>query len=204
MSEIRLGILSDDKLDYQFVVSLLRLADARGVTKAIFANGDVGRLDEGRNRVAAEFLKTDAEWLLWLDTDMVFTPVDFDNILRRGGMGNPIVTGLYYRASDPPTPCAMRYKDGHARVLTTVAPNKAISVDTAGFGFMLTHREVLEKMAPQYNPTHPWFDNGQIGPNGQALADDSSFCFRAKELGYDIILDTSIRLGHIKAKPIYG
>lgn len=201
---VRLGILSDDQLDYLFVVSLMRLADARGITKAIFANGDVGRLDEGRNRVAGEFLKTDAEWLLWLDTDIVFTVQDFDKLLMRGKT-NPIVSGLYFRASDPPTPCAMRYKDGRARVLETVPPGKVISVDTAGFGFMLTHREVLEKMLAQdFNPTHPWFDNGQIGPAGQTLADDASFCWRAKQLGYDIILDTDVRVGHIKPRPLYG
>ena len=202
---VRLGILSDEKMDYQFVVSLLRLADARGLTKAIMANGDVGRLDEGRNRVAGEFLRTDAEWLLWLDTDMAFTPLDFDNLMQRAKQGNPIASGLYYRASDPPTPCAMRYKDGHAKAITAPPKGKTISVDTAGFGFMLTHREVLEKMlAEDFNPTHPWFDNGERGPAGQTLADDASFCWRAKKLGYDILVDTNVLIGHIKAGVLYG
>lgn len=199
---VRIGVLSDEKLNYLMVVSLMRLADARGLTKVIFANGDVGRLDEGRNRVAEEFLRSGAEWLLWVDTDMVFSPQDFDALLARGA---PIVSGLYYRASDPPTPCMMRYKDGHARVVKDWPKAKTISVDTAGFGFMLTHREVFEKIAAeQFNPTHPWFDNGQIGPSGQTLTDDASFCWRAKQLGYNILVDTAVVIGHLKPQVIRG
>ena len=202
MPGIRLGILSDEKLDFQFVVSLMRLADARGITKALFANGDVGRLDQGRNVVAKAFLETDAEWLLWIDTDMVFEPQHLDQLLAHK---QPIVSGLYYRASDPPTPCMMRYKDKQARVVKDWPKKKLIAVDTAGFGFMLTHRDVLEKIASKrFSPTHPWFDNAQAGPGGQSLADDSSFCVRAALCGYQVLVDTSVRIGHIKQAVLYG
>ena len=100
----------------------------------------------------------------------------------------------------------MRYNEhGRAKVVQGWSRGKTVSVDTCGFGFMLTHREVLSKMlAEQFNPTHPWFDNGQLGPAGQTLADDASFCWRAKQLGYDILVDTSVGIGHIKSAVIRG
>ena len=96
-----------------------------------------------------------------------------------------------------------RYKDGHTKTVKDFRNGSVISVDVAGLGFMLTHREVLEKMAAaHFSQYRPWFDNSALGPAGQPLADDSSFCARAKELGYNILVDTAVVLGHIKPKVI--
>ena len=201
---VTIGVMADHHLDFVMVRDLVKLIHDRWNEiggRVIWAIGDVGHLDIGRNRVAENFLKeTTSEWLLWLDTDMSFRATDFDALYHRGAS---IVSGLYYRDTDPPTPCMFRYKDGHAKVLKDFRPGAMVSVDVAGMGFMLTHREVLEKMAAaRFSQYRPWFDNSALGPAGQPLADDSSFCARAKELGYNILVDTAVVLGHIKPKVI--
>lgn len=198
--------MTDENLPSIMVRDLVYLLRNRRIDGGvIWAEGDVGRLDEGRNKVADEFVRSSNDWMLWIDTDMAFTANDFDKLLARAKMGNLIVSGLYYRATNPPTPCMMRYKDGRVRVLKDWPKNAVVSVDTVGLGFILTHREVFEKIAAQgYSQSHPWFDNGQRGPAGQTLSDDSSFCFRAKEVGFDILVDTSAVIGHIKPRVLRG
>ena len=41
-------------------------------------------LDVGRNRLAAAFLDTSAEWLLMVDTDMTFPPDALERLLANG------------------------------------------------------------------------------------------------------------------------
>src|SRR3990167_9032 len=198
------GSMAVHHLEYMMVRDLVALLHGRvpeiGV-RVIFAHGDVGRLDKGRNRVVEHFLERDTEWLLWIDSDMTFNPSDFDALYRRAQAGNKIVSGLYYRDSDPPTPCMFRYQNaGDRKFLRVVKEFRKgpMNVDGVGLGFCLVHRSVYEKIPA------PWHDNTLKGPGGDGLADDSSFCYQAQQAGFQIVVDTSVVLGHIKPTVLLG
>lgn len=59
------------------------------------------RVDHNRDRICIEFLKTDNEWLLMLDSDMVF-PEDIG--IRLSAWEKPIVGGLYFHRGESHDP----------------------------------------------------------------------------------------------------
>lgn len=210
LGRIAIGMITDSYVNRETVSCLLRLERQRHDRLGGFidAYGDVGHLDIGRNRVISNFLSTDNEWLLWVDSDMVFTPTDFDALTFRAQQGWNITSALYVRDTDPPTPCAFRYVQEedriHSRVVELPAKDKVMKVDAVGFGFVLMHRDVFTKIATKaFNPARLWCDNSVVGPHGQPLSEDMSFCLRAKDVGFDIALDTAVRVGHVKTRVLY-
>jgi GT2 family glycosyltransferase len=79
-----------------------------------------------------------------------------------------------------------------AALATKTAP---FTVSYSGFGFMAVRRNVLESM--EYPWFHPRFvDHGAFH---DFTAEDVSFCWRAQELGHQIWVDPSVRVGHQKS-----
>jgi hypothetical protein len=78
---------------------------------------------------------------------------------------------------------------------------KYLSVEYVGMGFMLIKKEAVEKIK------YPWFchplQNLGKGEDGSEIIDmtseDVSFCKNLKEAGVDIMIDTSVRIGHLKS-----
>lgn len=199
---VTIGIVHDDKIDAQFVVSLVQLLSTRRdniMGRVAFRGGVVGRLDRGRTDVIRLFLENEAleaDWLLMVDSDMVFGTPQFDRILETADpVTRPIVTGLYLRASQPPSPCVFELKDGHLRIKDNIQPDKVQRIDSAGLGFTLAHRAALEHMREE---TGGWCDNSDTNGHGEPLADDASFFQRARQSGFPIYLDSAVEVGHVK------
>jgi hypothetical protein len=129
--------------------------------------------------------------ILWVDTDNICeTPADPNLAIQQLLQCNvPIVSGLY-RA---------KQKEGfqYAAWMDAKIPDKPgftpvmsytgnfIQVDTIGFGFCLTSREVFEKIPP------PWFPWTTVAPS-----EDFNFCIKAREYGYKINVFTDVKLQH--------
>jgi hypothetical protein len=67
-------------------------------------------------------------------------------------------------------------------------------VSYVGFGFMSIKKSVMDSME------YPWFHPRYVdyGNFHDFTAEDVSFCWKAQELGHEIWVDPSIRLGHQK------
>lgn len=102
--------------------------------------------------------KTDTEWLLWVDSDVVISPESFKKLWdNRDVEKRPIVTGVYFTTDTPeeplmiPMPTVFNFVDdkdggfGLARV-HPLPENKLIQVGAAGMGFVLMHRSVVKKI----------------------------------------------------------
>jgi hypothetical protein len=104
--------------------------------------------------------KTNYEWLLWVDSDVVISPDTFKLLWdNKDAKERPLVSGVYFTTDNPeeplmvPMPTVFSFvNDGDGGFgLTRVHPlpeNKLIKVDAAGFGFILMHRSVVEKVRP--------------------------------------------------------
>lgn len=194
------GVMHDHQVDAPFMVSLVRLVQAAPV-RVMFHGGLISQFDKARNAVFKDFLaNTDAEWLLMLDSDMVFTTQQVGQLIAAADPEtNPITGGLYYQLTQPANPVAGVWEDGYSRHWRGEEGQGLVPVDMIGFGFTLIHRVVLEEMG------EPWCDNARRGPNGQSMSDDFGFCYRAKnELSYPITLNTDVVLGHVKPIVWYG
>lgn len=106
--------------------------------------------DHNRNIIVADFLKSDAEWLFWVDSD---TMVPAGAIERMLAQGKTLVSGLYYGKNPPHPPIAyVKYNGAYTPIDKNQKWEKGeiIPIDAPGMGCMLTHRSVFEDILKSY------------------------------------------------------
>lgn len=163
-------------------------------------------LDTERNNVVAMFNATDADVLLFVDSDLEFTPEDVAKVVAAADPLR-IVGGAYYNQY-PEGLCPVAYEWRHddelgvenlkpiTRTLTGLA-----EVDAVGTGFMAIHRDTLRLLADHYlNPT-PWF--AELPIRGIQMGEDLTFCCRAKALGVSVFVDMDVNLTHYKTAAVH-
>jgi GT2 family glycosyltransferase len=129
---------------------------------------------------------TDYDYVMWIDSDMVFTPDDFQELLN---YDLPIVSGIAKMATG-------EWNCGKLDLINfSVEPLKELNglmeVDTCGMAFMLIKREVFEALGP--DPFSPLYVGSQF------LGEDAGFCIKSRSHGYKIMVDTDVRIGHEKS-----
>lgn len=115
----------------------------------IIASG-VMTADHNRNLIVGEFLKSDSEWLFWIDSD---TLVPVGAVERMLAHHKPLVSGLYYGKNPPHPPIAYMVHNGAFTPLDKVMKwekGEIVNVDSAGMGCMLTHRSVFEDIMKNF------------------------------------------------------
>jgi hypothetical protein len=103
--------------------------------------------DLSRNTIVDQFLKSDVEWLRWLDADNV----DKAGSLRRLlDCRKTLVTGLYTKRDESLEPHAyFRTEDSYERI-ADYTPGEIIPIEAAGMGGCLVHRSVFEDILKNY------------------------------------------------------
>lgn len=170
------------------------------------------RLAEARNQVVDAFAKSGDEWLWFVDTDMVFPPDTLDRLLATAETsGARIVGGLCHTSEAKPVMFRLLNDDLESERVTTWADGQVVEVDATGTGCLLIHRGVFAAMKERFamlpsgaeNP-YPWFVDGMTSRKGDPFGEDTAFCIRARSLGERIVVDTGVRIGHIKQAIIGG
>jgi hypothetical protein len=161
---------------------------------------------KGRKALVEQFLKTDAEMIIFIDSDETFAPATFECLYK---MDLPVVSGLVFMKINNHPPCIYRRIPGtdfnHSmaqevkdwmdendiprsnipRILDLPAEGNVWEVDECGTGCLAIKREVFEKVP------RPWFEgNGETGT-------DIMFCRRVREAGFPIHVDLRVQLGHL-------
>lgn len=149
-----------------------------------------------RMEMTATFLKTDHTHMFWLDADIEFTPEDLAKVWN---MQADIGVGVY-RMKKPESVYAA-WKDGKLVTDLDQFGDKPIEVELAGTGFMCIKREVIEKLAetaPSYMGQNGRVPAIYLTPivNDTLESEDYHFCRIAREAGYKIMMDPTVRLGH--------
>lgn len=149
------------------------------------------------------YFGSDFDYLLWIDSDLDFRPAD---IWRLASHRLPLVAGTYY------------IKDATGRPCINTLPGEAADPDTgllrvatAGTGALLYHRSVIAAMigvagtwphwrlaykddATQETRYNVFFngvvDDPEFSHTPRYLSEDWAFCWFARKLGYDVMLDT--------------
>lgn len=153
-----------------------------------------------RNDLTHDFLQSDAEWLLWIDSDQGFVPSDLQKLLQAGKRfigGYTCHKVLPEPGREPSVPTGL-LEDPRGKEL--------VSVGTCGAPFLLTHRSVYELLAAEYAEelAYRTADGGtKIGfwhpmlKNRMSLGEDISFCKRWIDIGGDIWVHSGVRLPHV-------
>ncbi len=165
--------------------------------------GGYANIDQGRNQMATDALAAGFEETFWIDADIDFHP---DAVERLRSYALPVVSGIYARKgaraiAAQTLPGTTKFGMGKGTALCEIL--------YAATGFLHVRREVYatiqQKLAlPVCNeafgrPTVPFFLPmiRQYEGGHWYLGDDYAFCERARQCGYKIMADTSIRLWHI-------
>lgn len=138
------------------------------------------------------------DWLLQLDTDMVFDP-DFCarlvHIFEHYKLD--ILTGLYTYKAHPGVPTLyMHNKDTgrHEPIGKWDTDSEIFEIDSAGAGCLLVRRAVYERIVTEV--LQPPFE--MIPPYGE----DHSFFMRARKLGYKAYCAWKVQAAHLGFKQV--
>jgi glycosyltransferase involved in cell wall biosynthesis len=181
----------------------LRELERRGYP--VWRVGGFPQIDVARNQMATDALCRGFDELMWIDTNVVFDPNDVEK-LRSHNL--PLVCGLYAKESRREFACAFF---SETRELPFGSNGKLMEILFCGFGFVLTRRGVYEMMQQHMqlpvcnlrfgSPLVPFFAPLVLNDEEGAwyLTEDYAFCARARNCGFRVMADTTIRLWHAGA-----
>ena len=199
MKKVFLGMPVYGGYDPSFVSSLMHLLGKRPCPMVVRPCVGDSLVARARNRLAAQFLASDCTHLLFLDTDLIFSP---DHIARLVSHDEPIVAGLYpKKQTDLAWVCNL--DEGSETDERRLHPARY-----AGTGCLLIAREVFEKIRElhpeiEYDPDNgdepgvkwDFFRCGVF--NRRYLSEDWFFCQMALDAGYRIWMDTEVICKHV-------
>lgn len=180
-----------DKMDTAFVRSLLALQREGQMAVQLLANSLVYI---SREELAKFALDNECDYLLFLDSDMIFGEDLFVRLLQAAEEEHAdIVTALAFRRRPPFTPCVwekIRVGEGDETIVKEFdeLPEGRFEIDACGMAGCLIKTEWFKKSFEKYQTC--FIPLPQFG-------EDISFCIRAKNLGAKIICDSGVPMGHI-------
>lgn len=193
MSKILIAIPCMDQVPSPFAQSLamIRKPDNDEVACS-FQMGSL--IYTSRNNLALQAFQIEADYVFWLDSDMVFQQnvlVDMKNVMEEKGLD--FLTGLYFRRVPPFTPVLFDQLDideeGACKWTDyTDLPDEPFKVGGCGFGSVLIKTDVLFDVQCKYETMFAPISN---------MGEDLSFCWRARQCGYDIWCDPQFQFGHV-------
>ena len=138
-----------------------------------------------RERLAAEAQSVGAEYMLWLDSDMVFPP---STALRLLAHKEDIVAANYIRRQLPAKGVAYETIGDWENPLIFEPQDDLVEVEGVGMGCMLVKTSVLDDI-PQ-----PWFEFGWTPESNDWLGEDMIFCQKMAQAGNTVKIDTQLSM----------
>jgi transcriptional regulator with XRE-family HTH domain len=197
--------------------SLLKNYAKYGAEKIGFFMREKTLITDGRNLLVQSFLKTDGEFAIFIDHDMVLPmgdavmfgqygaklPEPYQSFLfldRIMSTDLPLVGALYFgRSVNGKAQYAEAFenerenRNAHLMVNPGVKPTKWVAT-----GAMRIHRSVFEKMIeaapkefPEIIPRDPSLPYGFFNQIASGIGEDVSFCLRASKVGIQPHVDTA-------------
>jgi hypothetical protein len=153
--------------------------------------------------------KLDYDYILWIDSDMVFSYKDFEKLLESP---NSITCGLYRMTNGTHFPIVKSLdneylaKNGSYHFLSVddlvkykeEKGDRYMEVEYAGMGWMLVKSGIIEQLK------YPWFHHDPIEYKidnktiREIVSEDVAFCMNLKEAGHKVFVDTDVLVGHEK------
>ena len=188
-TKILLGMPCVHQIPVQTVGSLIRIAKD-GIVDPLLVEGSL--IYDSRDYIAKAAIKGDYDYVLYVDSDMIFSPEDVERLLahkvgicsglyitRRGEGKNVLYSEIITRRRFPPRAPKLIHdpqESGFGRV------------EGCGFGFVLIKTSVLKTMFKYYKSLFEPF---------KGVGEDIAFCLRARRCGFYTFADRDVKLGHI-------
>ena len=144
---------------------------------------------DSRNQLCKQALECKADYIMWMDSDMVF-PKDTLTAMLEHMEDKDIVSGIYFKRVYPFSPVIYEtlFEEGKATDYLDYPERSVFQAEGFGFGCVMMKTTVLIDML---------LNEGQWFTPINNFGEDLSFMWRAKKLGYKAYVDSNIRCGHI-------
>lgn len=179
-----------DKIDTEFVRSLVELEPEGEIIHRFISCSLVYK---SRNDLAMMALKENPDFVLWLDSDMVFPPETLRDMLK-SIEGKEMLTGVCHMRTPPYEPVLFKTlrsgltpEEDETEKWTDYPKDTPFRMDGCGFGCVLMRTGVIRDV---------FFHNGNCFEPLPGYGEDLSFCIRARKLGHEIWCDPKIQIGH--------
>lgn len=204
----------DFKVSLKLAVSLAKLAQAcqkHGIDIHIGSICGCSVVSRARNLLVQDFLESNADFLMFIDSDINFEPEDVLRLMAWGtSNGKDIVAGVpRTRSVEKVYICDLDIEDGNL-IMDRFGLVRGIHVATA---FMMIGRHVITSWMAS-NPGKTYYDkrtNRQVPcifdfelTDEGYMGEDYLFCDRARALGFNVWIDPSIKLGHMGVQEYDG
>ena len=183
----------DNRID--FYMELARL-EARSKFK--FFTGNTGRMsiNYAREAMASAAIEQGMEYILMMDDDQIVPRDMFERLYATAqSTGADIVSPMVTQRLHPFNPVMWKqswFEGGGQKsisneFITDYDPNSIVECDAVGFGVVLIKVDMIKRIKqPRF------FSNTHLG-------EDIFFCIKAKgEAGAKIVMDTAIKVGHLR------
>jgi hypothetical protein len=193
---------------FSLLDSVLALKEKINFTHVLRTSGAF--IPQNRNNIIERFIHdTDADWLLCVDTDIIFKPQDLLTLWESRSNERQVISGVYFLLTEHtnviPLPLPSVFKtrseeDGIERRFYHPLPlNEIVPISGAGFGFLLISRDVIAKVLSlgKLNPFAL-----QYMEKNEVLGEDFSFFNCLEELKITAYANTGVIVTHEKNIPI--
>jgi hypothetical protein len=205
----------DFKVSLKLAVSLARFAQAapkHGIDINIGSICGCSVVSRARNLLVQDFIESDADYLMFIDSDINFEP---DDILRLMAWAQDTKKGIVagvprVRDVNKTYIADLDHDENGDLTMNGMGLVRATRVATA---FMLIRRDVVTSMIAAH-PEWKYFDKRcdktvpalfdfKLTEEGY-MGEDFLFCDRARELGFEVWVDPTIALGHMGVQEYTG
>jgi hypothetical protein len=158
-------------------------------------------VDALRNAALEQAMRDGFTHVVFLDADMIFPDDLFARLLRHIPRG-AVVSGFYTQRRMPYGPVALREGRLHASGLyrqyrvdadyADVDADGLRAEEVVGMGCALIPLAIVQALGPR-----PWFEYRANEDGWPMISEDVPFCEKVRAAGFPILLDPSIRCGHL-------
>jgi len=166
------------------LTELVKLNTSSGIDTHVIMDASTVLLTQ-RERLGLEAQKVGAEYMLWLDSDMVFPAT---TALRLIAHNEPVVAANYIRRQLPAKGVAYETIGDWQNPLPFEPQDELAPVEGIGMGCMLVKTAILSKIA------QPWFEFGWTPESNDHLGEDMIFCQKMAQAGYTVKVDTQLSM----------
>lgn len=180
-------------------MGIVALCDRAAIDCNLLVVEGEAAITRGRSNLAATFLRQHYQTFAMIDADILIEPEDFLRLLRL----NKSVRGaaVCLKTKDHSESLNV-YKDGR-RLARSDMGSEPLEVDLLGGAVMLIEREVIEDLSKidALRYTDPIIGEaahifGERIVDKTLLSEDFSFCHLAREHGFSVWIDPTVKVSH--------
>ena len=147
-------------------------------------------VSEIRNNMVEQALDEVCTKIIMLDSDQTYPS---DTIIKLLSHDKPIVAGQVHRRYPPFDPIMLRGKlyQYESIPYEDMYTDKLVEIDATGAACMCIDSKIFLDIK------YPWFEEIPKTKDQEPAGEDINFCWKAKQAGCKIFMDTSIHVGHL-------